>query len=111
LRVLAKLRRLRGTKLDPFGWSADRRLERELLSRYEALLDRVVAELDDSRFDLALALTRLPEQVRGYGPIKRAAATRAQAVEQELWQQWTTPAARGERARVAPREPARAVAR
>ena len=36
-------------KLDPFGWSADRRLERELLARYEALLDRIIAELDDSR--------------------------------------------------------------
>ena len=47
LRVLAKLRWLRGSKLDPFGWSADRRLERELLERYESLLERIAAELDD----------------------------------------------------------------
>ena len=79
LRVLAKLRWLRGTKLDPFGMSADRRLERELLARYEALLDRIAAELDDSRFELAVALARLPEQVRGYGPDQERGARRARA--------------------------------
>jgi indolepyruvate ferredoxin oxidoreductase len=94
LRLLAKLKRLRGTKLDPFGMSADRRLERELLTRYEALLDRIVAELDDARFDLAAELLRLPEQVRGYGPIKSAAAARARADEQRLWQEWAAPTSR-----------------
>jgi indolepyruvate ferredoxin oxidoreductase len=94
LRLLAKLRWLRGSKLDPFGWTADRRLERELLARYEALLDRVEAELDESRFDIALELVRLPEKVRGYGPIKRAAAESASAEEQRLWREWTAPAAR-----------------
>jgi indolepyruvate ferredoxin oxidoreductase len=111
LRALAKLRWLRGTKLDPFGWGADRRLERELLARYETLLDRIVAELDDSRFEVALALTRLPEQVRGFGPIKSAAAARARTAELELWQQWAAPAMRGEHTRGSTaREPARAVA-
>jgi indolepyruvate ferredoxin oxidoreductase len=94
LRVLAKLKWLRGTKLDPFGRSADRRLERELLARYEALLERVASELDESRFDLAVELAKLPEQVRGYGPIKAAAAERARASEQKLWEQWAAPAFR-----------------
>src|SRR5688572_18672046 len=94
LRVLAKMRWLRGTKLDPFRMSADRRLEREWLARYESLLDRIEAELDDSRFELALALARLPEQVRGYGPVKRAAAERARAAEQDLLKQWAAPAQR-----------------
>ena len=98
LRVLAKLRRLRGTKLDPFGLSADRRLERELLLHYESLLDRIAAELDDSRFDLAVALARLPEQARGYGPVKREGAARARAAEQDLWERWTAPAERASRA-------------
>jgi indolepyruvate ferredoxin oxidoreductase len=99
LRLLAKLRWLRGTKLDPFGMSADRRLEREWLARYEAVLDRIAAELDDSRFELAVALARLPEQVRGYGPIKSAAAVRARAAEQDLWEQWVAPAVRAATAR------------
>jgi indolepyruvate ferredoxin oxidoreductase len=89
LKLLAKLKRLRGTKLDPFRFSADRRLERELLARYERLLDRIVAELDESRFGLALRLTQLPSEVRGYGPIKSAAADRARVAERELWEQWS----------------------
>ncbi len=77
LRVLAGLKRIRGTWLDPFRYSADRRLERELLRRYEAALDRIEAELTESRFDVAVRIARLPHEVRGYGPIKRAAAERA----------------------------------
>jgi indolepyruvate ferredoxin oxidoreductase len=99
LRILAKLRWLRGKRLDPFAWSADRRLECALLARYEAALARIEAELDEARFDLALELARLPEQVRGYGPIKRAAATRARAAEQEFWQKWAAPVARTEHPR------------
>jgi indolepyruvate ferredoxin oxidoreductase len=94
LRLLAKLKWLRGGALDPFAYSADRKLERELLARYEGLLDRIAAELDDSRFELALELARLPEQVRGYGPIKSAAAAQARVVEQALWEDWAAPAAR-----------------
>jgi indolepyruvate ferredoxin oxidoreductase len=99
LRLLAKLKWLRGTKFDPFRFSADRRLERELLTRYEASLDRIVAELDEARFEVALALAALPNQVRGFGPVKSAAAARARAAEQDLWEQWRAPAARPERRR------------
>jgi indolepyruvate ferredoxin oxidoreductase len=96
LRLLAKLKRLRGTKLDPFRFSADRRLERELLARYEASLERIVAELDEARFEVALSLASLPNQVRGFGPVKRAAAVGARSAEQELWEQWRAPPARTE---------------
>jgi indolepyruvate ferredoxin oxidoreductase len=99
LRVLAKLKWLRGTKLDPFRFGADRRLERELVARYEASLERIVAELDDVRFDLALSLASLPQQVRGFGPVKKAGAVTARAAEQELWEQWRAPAVRTERRR------------
>ena len=64
--------------------SADRRLERELLARYEALLDRIADEVDESRFELAVELARLPKQVRGYGPIKSAAAARAREPSRRL---------------------------
>jgi indolepyruvate ferredoxin oxidoreductase len=99
LRVLAKLRWLRGTKLDPFGLSADRRLERELLARYESLLDRIADQVDESRFELAVELAGLPGKVRGYGPIKSAATARARAAEQALWAQWDAPAAAQPQAR------------
>jgi indolepyruvate ferredoxin oxidoreductase len=94
LRVLARSKWLRGSRLDPFGRSADRRLERELLARYEECLDRIADELDDARFELALELLRLPGQVRGYGPIKSAAAARARTRELELLQQWAAPVVR-----------------
>ena len=71
LRAIAKLKFLRGTKLDPFGYGEDRRLERALILRYERLVERIVAELDDRRYELALELARGPKAVRGYGPIKR----------------------------------------
>jgi indolepyruvate ferredoxin oxidoreductase len=88
LRVIAKLRGLRGTKLDPFGYSADRLLERQMLARYENLVERLIAEVDERRFEVALELARLPADVRGYGPIKRAAAERAAEREQKLLETW-----------------------
>jgi indolepyruvate ferredoxin oxidoreductase len=92
LKVLARLRRLRGTKFDPFAYSADRRLERRLLQDYERLLERVVAELDEGRFDLAVELVRLPEQIRGFGPIKQRAAARADEARERLLERWATAA-------------------
>ncbi len=93
LRLLAKLRGLRGTKLDVFGYTSDRRLERDLLARYERLVERLVVELDERRFDVALALARLPADVRGYGPIKKAAAERAAEREKKLIETWEAPPA------------------
>jgi indolepyruvate ferredoxin oxidoreductase len=90
LRLLARLRRVRGTWLDPFARTADRRLDRAVLERYEAALERIVAELDAVRFDLAVELACLPDQVRGYGPVKRAAAEKAERAEQKLWERWAT---------------------
>jgi indolepyruvate ferredoxin oxidoreductase len=92
LRVLARLKWLRGTKLDPFGRTADRRLERESLVRYERLVERILTELDAARFALAIELAELPSDVRGYGPIKRAAAERARSAELALWARWEAPA-------------------
>jgi indolepyruvate ferredoxin oxidoreductase len=94
LRVLAKLRRLRGTKLDPFGYGADRKLERALLADYERTIERLIGELDDARLDIAVQLARLPSQIRGFGPIKRQAAERAAAAQKRLLQQWDAPVER-----------------
>ncbi|HEX6999227.1 MAG TPA: indolepyruvate ferredoxin oxidoreductase family protein [Gammaproteobacteria bacterium] len=91
LRLLARARRLRGTRLDPFRFSPDRRLERELLAWFEALLATLVDELDERRFELAVELARLPQSIRGYGPIKREAAEKARARERELLEAWASP--------------------
>jgi indolepyruvate ferredoxin oxidoreductase len=70
LRVLAKLKVLRGTPFDPFGRTAERRTERALIGDYEALVDELLAGLDASNHAQAVALAGLPEQIRGYGHVK-----------------------------------------
>jgi indolepyruvate ferredoxin oxidoreductase len=69
--VLARFRRLRGTALDPFGRSEDRRLERRLLADYEAVLEEILRRLSPDTLGTAVELASLPEHVRGYGPVKR----------------------------------------
>lgn len=69
-RLLARLKGLRGSWADPFRWSADRRLDRELLAEYEALLEELVAGLTAERLATAVELARFPLQVRGFGPVR-----------------------------------------
>jgi indolepyruvate ferredoxin oxidoreductase len=70
VRLLAKGKRLRGTPLDPFGYSHVRRLERELPGEYVAAIDRALAALSAEKLDDAIALAELPDLVRGYEEIK-----------------------------------------
>ena len=71
--VLARLKFLRGTPFDPFGHTAERRAERALITQYEA----DIARLPDLPAQTALALMSLPDDIRGFGPIKALAMTRA----------------------------------
>ena len=75
-RVLAKLRVLRGTVFDPFGLSADRRLERALIKEFEDAVQRMLALLSSDNLAAAIRLARLPMEVRGFGPVKQEAAQR-----------------------------------
>jgi len=70
MRWLARLRFLRGTALDPFGRTAERRTERALIGEYEALIDTLLAGLDQPRHELAVELANLPEHIRGFGHVK-----------------------------------------
>jgi indolepyruvate ferredoxin oxidoreductase len=88
LRMLAPLKRLRGTAWDPFGWTAERRMERELIREYEGLLDRFAAELDEAHLDLAVVLAGLPDAVRGFGPIKVQAVERYRAARAARLAEW-----------------------
>jgi indolepyruvate ferredoxin oxidoreductase len=84
LRVLARLKWLRGTALDPFALTADRRLERALLGEYEATVRELLASLTPENHALAVELARLPERIRGFGPVKRRAAEAARAERDRL---------------------------
>ncbi|MEL7089421.1 MAG: DUF6537 domain-containing protein, partial [Planctomycetota bacterium] len=82
--LLAHLKMLRGTPLDVFGYTAERRMERRLIKRYEADLARLEGAADR---DAALELARLPLQIRGFGPVKERAAAAADARRKELLEQ------------------------
>ena len=87
-RILARLRGLRGTRWDPFGYTADRRLERALIVDYECDIARIIGELTPARLAIAAEIARLPEQVRGFGHIKHEAASKATRRRDELWADW-----------------------
>ena len=86
--VLARLKGLRGTALDLFGNSEERRTERRLISDYEAGLARLVAEYSPARATLALEIARLPDQIRGYGHVKDKAVMVADQQAEGLWSAW-----------------------
>jgi Indolepyruvate ferredoxin oxidoreductase, alpha and beta subunits len=90
-RWLAKLRFLRGTALDPFGRTAERRMERQLVEDYFATVERLLARLDAGNLELATRIASIPEQIRGYGHVKEAHLHRARAREAELLQDWDSP--------------------
>ncbi|MEQ1804825.1 MAG: DUF6537 domain-containing protein, partial [Burkholderiaceae bacterium] len=83
MRVLAVGKFLRGTLLDPFGYSAERRLERALAAQYVAAIERVLHTLDAANLDAAVAIAELPARVRGFGAVKQkhGLAVRARLTE------------------------------
>jgi indolepyruvate ferredoxin oxidoreductase len=83
-RLLAKLRRVRGTKLDIFGYSAERRLERQLIADYERVAEELAAGLDHANHDLAVRIAEVPDQIRGFGHVKQAHLEKAKRLEAEL---------------------------
>jgi indolepyruvate ferredoxin oxidoreductase len=92
--VMAKLRRVRGTWLDPFRNSEERQLERALAAQYEQDVRRIVAGLTEANHDTAVAIASLPSKIRGYGHVKKASADAAAAERERLLQQFDQPAVR-----------------
>jgi len=83
-RLLAKLKFLRGTALDPFGYTAERRTERALIADYEAMLAEIFARLDAENHAVAVALASIPEKIRGFGQVKARHLAAAKAEEAAL---------------------------
>lgn len=78
-RLLAAARGLRGTPLDIFGYTAERRAERAQLERYRGDLDTICSVLRPELLDAATALASVPQTIRGYGHVRQESATRAEA--------------------------------
>jgi indolepyruvate ferredoxin oxidoreductase len=83
-RALAPLKFLRGSAVDPFGWTVERRAERTLIRDYEAMLEDILAKLSPENHHIAVALASLPDKIRGFGPIKMKSIDAAKAEEAAL---------------------------
>jgi indolepyruvate ferredoxin oxidoreductase len=83
-RLLAKGKRLRGTAWDPFGYTRERRLERQMIADYEALLDEMAMRLSPATHATAVALATLPLEIKGFGHIKERNYKLAKAREATL---------------------------
>ncbi len=90
-RILADLKFLRGTAFDVFGYSAERKQERELIADYEATLEEICCGLSSQNHDLAVAIASIPEHIRGYGHVKEEHLEKAEAEKQALLRAFRDP--------------------
>jgi indolepyruvate ferredoxin oxidoreductase len=82
--VLAKFKRLRGTPLDVFGYTHERRTERELIREFEGRIEEIVAKLNAGNHATAIGLASIPQKIRGFGHIKERNLKAAKAEEADL---------------------------
>jgi indolepyruvate ferredoxin oxidoreductase len=90
-KLLAKLKFLRGTPFDIFGYSPERKTERALIGQYESLVDELLAGLTPANHALAVKLASVPDDIRGYGHVKDAHLVKAKRKEADLLAQWRNP--------------------
>jgi indolepyruvate ferredoxin oxidoreductase len=82
--LLARLRGLRAGPLDVFAWQAERRRERQLVAEFEATIEELLAGLDGANLAQAVDIARLPQAIRGFGPVKQRAIARFEAEHESL---------------------------
>jgi indolepyruvate ferredoxin oxidoreductase len=86
-RLLEKFKFLRGTALDPFGYSVERRTERKLIADYEATVADILARLNGDNHHIAVGIAAIPEKIRGFGHVKLRHLAAAKADEAALVEQ------------------------
>ncbi len=82
--VLARFKFLRGTALDIFGYTAERRQERRLIEQYQATVAALLPKLNADNLAQAVAIAAIPEEIRGYGHVKERHLKAAQEKEARL---------------------------
>ena len=82
--VLARFKGLRGTMLDPFGYTQERRRERGLIARYEQVVVALIDDLDHTNHAVAVEIASLPDRIRGFGHVKARSIEEAERRESEL---------------------------
>ncbi|WP_417471930.1 indolepyruvate ferredoxin oxidoreductase family protein [Leisingera sp.] len=84
LRLLTRFKRLRGTPLDVFGYTAERKMERALIAQYERDMREWLPKAAPETMDALIALAELPLQIRGFGPVKQTNEQKAAKRREEL---------------------------
>ena len=91
-RILASLKKLRGTRLDIFGYSEERRMERRLIGEYQATIEQVLDSLGQDNHALAVQIAAVPDSMRGFGHIKEKNVKAAKEREASLLAAYRNPA-------------------
>ena len=92
-KLLAKLKFLRGGPLDVFGYTAERRTERQLIAEYETTVSELISALSSENHALAVRIASIPEDIRGYGHVKERNLEQAQAKRAEMLSLYREPGA------------------
>jgi indolepyruvate ferredoxin oxidoreductase len=90
-KLLAALKKLRGTKLDVFGYMAERKMERALIDEYRNTILSLLDKLDARNLALAVEIAGLPEKIRGFGQVKEKAVTQFRQEQEVLLGKFTAP--------------------
>jgi len=83
-KMLARLKGLRSSPFDPFGYTHERRTERALIREYEDTIARLLPQLSAQNHASAIQIASLPEEIRGYGHIKLKSIVAARKKRDEL---------------------------
>jgi len=89
--VLQHGKKLRGTPFDLFGYTTERRAERQWIKRYEQDMQRILVELTPANASIAEQLLGIPDQIRGFGPVKAEAMQAASSQREQLWRDFDAP--------------------
>ena len=91
MKMLARLKGLRGTAFDLFGYSEERKTERRMIGDYEAMIEEILGGLSHDNHALAVEIASLPEGLRGYGHVKERHMTEVAAETDHLMGLWRNP--------------------
>ncbi|MGD0073967.1 MAG: indolepyruvate ferredoxin oxidoreductase family protein [Candidatus Binataceae bacterium] len=86
LKILPRLRRLRGTRADIFGYTAERKMERQLIADYRRSIEDALTRIGPHNYEAMVELASMPEKIRGFGYVKEASVVAARSRWQELEQ-------------------------
>ncbi|MDE1153892.1 MAG: indolepyruvate ferredoxin oxidoreductase family protein [Micavibrio sp.] len=92
-RVMAKMKPLRGTPLDIFGYTAERKMERQLITDYKNTIKDLLQKLDNRNYSFACDIAAIPEHIRGYGHVKEDHLKKAKLAEADLLVKFNNPPA------------------